>query len=218
MTFAWLSVMVTLLISHQFADDKTMPAMREMVKIVKSLEDFSVVKIEDAAAIRIVQGDSNQLYYGKLNNADADSTESEVIQEYLVRNDTLYIRNLRQGRYGSYTLEVNDLKHLIVLKSWEVDLVGFDQDSLSITSLNSKVMISKQSEFSYLCLKSGRKFDLVFSSPRNLALTQTDSRVELSGKVDKISGVVGNYAELIIPSKIGKLNLDTSENGKLTLK
>lgn len=79
-------------------------------------------------------------------------------------------------------------------------------------------MISRKSEFSSLHLKSGQKFDLAFSSASVLSLVLTDNQCELSGNVEQISGTIGNYAELIVPSKIGKLNLDTSENGKLKLK
>lgn len=45
-----------------------------------------------------------------------------------------------------------------------------------------------------------------------------DKKCEISGDGGKISGVIGNYAELIISAKVGHLDVNTSENGKLTLK
>ncbi|REG91566.1 hypothetical protein [Algoriphagus antarcticus] len=218
LTFAWLSVTAMLLISHQFADYDNIPGVRKVVTSKINLGDFSVVKIEQAAFLKIAPGYINQLDYDELTGADMKPPEVEAIQDYSVRNDTLFIRNLRRASNGNYTLRVNNLKKLIVFNAWEVDLEGFRQDSLSIISANSKLLISKKSKFSYLHLASLKKFDLKFSSADDFELRLSNGQCEVSGGVDQITGIVGNYAELIIPTKIGKLDIDTSENGKLTLK
>ncbi|MEB2778021.1 hypothetical protein SYJ56_22095 [Algoriphagus sp. D3-2-R+10] len=218
LTFAWVSIMASLLVSHQFADYGNIPGMRRVTTKTDPLDEFSAIKIEQAARLKIVQGDSNQLHYEELTGDGITPPEIEAIQDYSVRNDTLFIKNLRQGSNGGFKLEVSNLKHLMVYNTWEVDLGDFRQDSLVITYGNSKVLMSKKSELSYLHILSPQKFDLSLTSVKELDLILSGELCELSGSVNQISGIVGNYAELILPTKVGKMDIDTSENGKLTLK
>ncbi|TXD79247.1 hypothetical protein [Algoriphagus ratkowskyi] len=132
-----------------------------------------------------------------------------------MKNDTLFIKNLRNAINGGYTLRVGNLKHLIVKNVGEIDLVGFSQDSLLINSENSNVIISKNSEFSFLHLKSGPKFDLTFKSVKGFSLSLKESNCNVSGDIEEISGTIGNYAGLGIPRKTEKVDVDTSINGKL---
>lgn len=215
MTFAWLSIMASLLISHQFADYDNISAMGRMVTKTYALEQFSVVKIEQAARLKIVRADSSQLRYDELIGDGMKPPKPEAIRDYQVKNDTLFIRNLRQSSNGSHTLLVNKLKHLMVYNTWEVDLVCFSQDSLQITAENSNVTISKNSEFSYLYLKSGQKFNLELKSVKEFGMALSEANCNVFGDIEEISGTVGNYARLGIPRETGKVNVDTSINGKL---
>lgn len=215
LTFAWLSFIATLLISHQFADYDNIPGMRRVVKKVNPLEDFSVVKIEDVDALKIVPGDSNQLNYDELSGADIDSSEAEPTQNYRVGNDTLFITSLRRGRYEGYILRVNNMKQLIVDYGIEIDLAGFIQDSLRISATESNVTISKNSEFSYLHLKSGQKFDLTFKSVKEFGMALSEANCNVFGDIGEISGIVGNYAGLGIPRNLENVDVNTSTNGKL---
>lgn len=215
LTFAWLSLMASLLISHQFADYDKIPGMRRIVKKVNPLEDFTVVKIEDAVVLKIVPGDSNQLNYDELFGADIDSSEAGPSQNFSVRDDTLFIASLSRGHYEGYVLCVNNMRHLIVDNAAEIDLAGFNQDSLLITSENNNVTISKNSGFSYLYLKSGQKFDLTFKAVKEFGMALSEDNCNVFGDIEEISGTVGNYARLGIPRETGKVNVDTSINGKM---
>lgn len=215
--FAWLSFMATFLISHQFADYHNIPGMRRLVTKTDVLEPFSVVKIEQAAILQIVQGNKNQMHHDELVGEGISQSDLKNIQEYLVENDTLFIKNLRHGSNGTYKLEVANLHSIMVYNTWQLDLGDFRKDSLNITYGNSKVVMSKESQLSYLHILS-QKFDLSLTSVEEMELVLSGDRCELSGSVNQISGIVGNYAELILPTKVGKMDIDTSENGKLTIK
>lgn len=215
LTFAWLSIMASLLISHQFADYNNIPGMRRVVKTVISLEDFSVVKIDKAAVLRIIPGDSAKIRYDEITGDGFKPAKFDAIQNYDVKNDTLYIKNIHQASNGGYTLEVVDLKHLIVNNATEIDLAGFNQDSLRISATNSNVTISKNSEFSFLYLKSEPKFDLTFKAVKEFSLSLTEDNCNVFGEIEEISGTIGNYAGLGIPRKTEKVDVDTTINGKI---
>lgn len=180
------------------------------------LQDFSVIHIKEASTLRVFSGDTNQLEYDEVSGGKIKPPKTEQIQDFIVKNDTLFIKNLRNARNGGYTLRVSNLQHLIVKNTYNIDLIGFSQDSLFITSENSNVTISKNSEFSFLHLKSGPKFDLTFKSVKAFSLSQTEDNCNVFGDIEEISGTIGNYAGLDIPRKTEKVYVDTSENGKLT--
>jgi len=58
--------MVTLLISHRFADYDNIPGTRKVTNRVTSIDGFSVVKIDKADALRINPGDSAKVRYDEL--------------------------------------------------------------------------------------------------------------------------------------------------------
>ncbi|SMP07129.1 hypothetical protein SAMN06265367_101562 [Algoriphagus winogradskyi] len=215
MTIAWVSIMATLLISHQFADYNNIPGMRKVVKSETDLADFSVITIDEASRLQIVPSDSNRLDYEELIGEGLKPPKTEPIQDFIVENDTLFIKNLRNASNGGYTLRVKNLNYLIVRNTYSVDLIGFSQDSLLINSLNSNVTISKNSEFSFLYLKSEPKFDLTIKSAKEFSLSLTEDNCNVFGEIEEISGIIGNYAGLGIPRKTEKVDVDTSVNGKI---
>lgn len=216
LTFAWLSIIATLLISNQFADYNNIPGKRRVVKTETDLADFSVIKIDQASTFRILPADSNRLEYNELIGDGIKPPKGKPIQEYSVGNDTLFINNLRNVEHGGYTLKVRDLKHLIVSNATQVELVGFTQDSLTINSANSNVSISKNSEFSFLSIRSLPKFELDFSSVKGFSMFLTEDNCNVFGDIEEISGTIGNYAGLGIPRKTEIVNVDTSINGKIS--
>ncbi|SFT87980.1 hypothetical protein SAMN04489724_2518 [Algoriphagus locisalis] len=215
LTFAWLSIMASLLISHQFADYNNIPGKRRVVKTETALADFSVVIIEEATNLLIAPSDSNLLAYNELIGDGIEQPKTKPTHDLTVKNDTLYIRNIRNARNGNYTLLVGNLKHLIVNNTGNVNLIGFSQDSLLINSENSTVTISESSEFSFLHLKSEPKFDLTFKSVKEFSLSLTEDNCNVFGEIEEISGMIGNYAGLNIPRKTEKVDVDTSINGKI---
>lgn len=213
--FAWLSFMATLLISHQFADYHNIPGMRKVSHKISTLEKFSVVIIDKASEIRIIPGDSALLRYDEIAGEGFKPLESSPVQNFELRNDTLFVKNLNLENVEEVTLEVVGLKHLVVSNAAEIELIGFSQDSLTITSENSNVTISESSEFSFLHLKSAPKFDLVLKAMKEFSLSLTNDNCNVFGEIGEISGTVGNYARLGMPRETEQVDVDTSINGKL---
>lgn len=216
LTFAWMSVIASLLISHQFADYNNIPGKRRVIKTETDLANFSVVKIEQAGKLIISSLPRNRLRYERLVGEGIAIPETDPIEDYVVRNDTLFVKNLRQASDGNFLLEVKNLKHLIVNNTNQIHLSGFDQDLLLITTTNSKVAISQKSSFSYLNISSPGKLNLSFTSASDFSLLLDENKCRVSGEIMGISGIIRDNVELIIPSEVGKLDLDTSEYGKLT--
>ncbi|UZD24229.1 hypothetical protein PBT90_12620 [Algoriphagus halophytocola] len=210
LSFSWLSIISTMLISYEFMDDEP-----KIVKTENALADFSAINIDEVSTLQIVPGDSNRLEYNELIGDGIEQPKTKPTHDLTVKNDTLYIRNIRNARNGNYTLLVGNLKHLIVSNTGNVNLLGFSQDSLLINSENSTVNISESSEFSFLQLKSEPKFDLTLKSVKDLSMLLTDDKCNVLGEVEEISGTIGNYAELSISRKTEKVDIDTSNNGKI---
>ncbi|TXE10234.1 hypothetical protein [Algoriphagus aquimarinus] len=210
LSFAWLSIIAVMLISYELDDYEP-----KVVKIKTDLADFSVIKIEEASSLQIFPSDSNRLDYDELIGDGIKPPNTEPIQDFTVKNDTLFIKNLRNTSNGGYTLRVSNLQHLIVKNTYNIDLIGFSQDSLLITSENSNVTISKNSEFSFLYLKSEPKFDLTFKAVKEFSLSLTEDNCNVFGEIEEISGTIGNYAGLGIPRKTEKVDVDTTINGKI---
>jgi hypothetical protein len=216
LTFAWLSVMATLLISHQFADYNNIPGKRRVIKTETDLADFSVIKIEEAGTLIISSLPRNRMRYERLVGDGIAITETDPIQDYVVRNDTLFIKNLQQASDGHFLLEVENLKHLIVTNTKQIHLSNFDQDLLLITADNSKIAISQKSSFSYLNVSSPKILNLSFTSVSDFSLVLDENQCKVSGEIQEISGTIKNDVELIVPAEVGKLDVNTSETGKLT--
>ena len=218
LTFAWLSFISTLLISHQFAYYHTISAMQRVLKTESDLANFSVVTIEKARNLIIVSMPRNRLRYERLVGEGIPVPETDPIEDYVVRNDTLLVKNFTEASDGTFLLEVKNLKHLIVNNTSKINLVGFDQDLLLITAENSKVVISEKSNFSYLNVSSPEKLNLSFTSATDFSLELDDNQCKVSGVIKQISGTIRDNVELIIPSEVGKLDVSSTENGKVTIK
>jgi len=208
--------MASLLISHQFADYNNIPGMRRVVKTETDLADFSVVKIEQAGTLIISSLPRNRLRYERLVGEGIAISETDPIEDYVVRNDTLFVKNLQQASDGHFLLEVENLKHLIVTNTKQIHLSNFDQDLLLITADNSKVAISQKSSFSYLNVSSPGKLNLSFTSAKDFSLVLDESQCKVSGQIDGISGTIRDGIELIVPTEVGELDVNTSESGKVT--
>ncbi|MEB2780940.1 hypothetical protein U3A58_11095 [Algoriphagus sp. C2-6-M1] len=216
LTFAWLTIMASLLVSHQFADYNNIPGKRRVIKTETDLADFSVVKIEQAGTLIISSLPRNRLRYERLVGEGIAIPETDPIEDYVVRNDTLFVKNLRQASDGNFLLEVKNLKHLIVNNTNQIHLSGFDQDLLLITTTNSKVAISQKSSFSYLNVSSPEKINLSFTSASDFSLVVDEVKVKVSGDIKGMSGTIGDNIELIVPSEVGKMDVNTAKNSKIT--
>lgn len=208
--------MASLLISHQFADYNNIPGKRRVIKTETDLADFSVVKIEQAGTLIISSLPRNRLRYERLVGDGIAIPETDPIEDYVVRNDTLFVKNLRQASDGNFLLEVKNLKHLIVNNTNQIHLSGFDQDLLLITTTNSKVAISQKSSFSYLNVSSPEKMNLSFTSASDFSLVVDEVKVKVSGDIKGMSGTIGDNIELVVPSEVGKMDVNTARNSKIT--
>ncbi|WP_139229129.1 hypothetical protein [Algoriphagus aquimarinus] len=67
-------------------------------------------------------------------------------------------------------------------------------------------------------LYSPEKLNLSFTSATDFSLVLDENQCKVSGQIEGLSGTIRDNIELIVPSDIQKLDVNTSENGKLTLR
>jgi hypothetical protein len=227
LTIAWLSIMASLIVSSGFASKLLISKGIGTIKYTRIktdvrnettvLQDFSVIHIKEASSLRVFSGDSNQLEYDEVSGGNIKPPKTAAIQDFVVRNDTLFIKNLRNASNGGYTLRVSNLEHLIVNNTSSLELNGFAQDSLYIFSKNSKLTLN-DSEFAHLHFNSPPKYDLTFKLVKRFRFSLEENICNISGDFAEISGQIGNYTELYIPQETGKVDVKTSTNGKLLYK
>jgi|GEM_PF-671043 len=227
LTFAWLSIMASLIVSSGFAAKLLISKGFGSIKYTRIktdvrnettvLQDFSVIHIKEASNLRVFSGNTNQLEYDEVSGGDIKPPKTAAIQDFVVKNDTLFIKNLRNARNCGYTLKVSNLKYLIVNNTSSLELNDFSQDSLYIFSKNSNLTLN-DSEFAYLHFNTTPKYDLTFKSVKGFRLSLEENICNVSGDFAEISGQIGNYTELYVPKETGKVEVGTLTNGKLRYK
>jgi len=69
-----------------------------------------------------------------------------------------------------------------------------------------------------LNVSSPEKLNLSFTSATDFSLELDDNQCKVSGVIKQISGTIRDNVELIIPSEVGKLDVNITENGKIKIK
>ncbi|WP_439489667.1 hypothetical protein [Algoriphagus sp.] len=216
--FSWGSIIATLLISHQFADRENRPGVRRVVTKSEALEPFSVVVLNQIEGLKVARGDGNQLLFNEYFGGDVVQPAPEVVKEYTILNDTLFIQNLPRASNGDFRLEVAGLQGLVVTDSKGLDLGAFHQDSLRVYTDGSEVLLSRESDFSFFYLGFPDESSLIFTDTKGLKMNLKDKVCELSGDIGRISGELTGDSELHISAKVGQLDVKTSDGGKVILK
>ncbi len=182
------------------------------------MQDFSVIYIKEASNLQVFSGDTNQLEYDEISGGDIKPSKTEPIQDFIVKNDTLFIKNLRNASNGGYTLRVINLEHLIVNNTSNIELFGFKQDSLLITVEETNTLWVNNSKLSYMHFVSPEKFDLelISTDDLRLALFGDKNLCSVGGNIQSVSGKIGNYMKLSVPRKTEILDVDKSDNGKIS--
>jgi|AntRauMFilla1563_2_1112583.scaffolds.fasta_scaffold00864_10 hypothetical protein len=215
--FAWLALMGTLLISFKMSDQKGYWVVDKIETEVKELEEFSVVVIEEAGVLQIKNSDKNRFEYTYATGGDVKPPKNNPINEYQIRNDTLFIAHIQQASNGGFVLGVKDMKSISIKNSSEIEIVDFESDSLLVSSQNSKLKFTGSPSLDFLSLVSDDYFDLKFSELKGFGLTLRTNSLKLTGEIGPVSGKMGADSFLTIPQVVGKLAIDKPNTATISV-
>jgi hypothetical protein len=135
-----------------------------------------------------------------------------------------------QKKSGYFELKVSMLKSLVLEDVAEVSFKKFNQDSLRVISTSSSLVfqdsmrVSRETFSVFQDVKlgfldyTGTFSDLKVNVIPNLNIRLEATRAELGGDIQSISGWVGDRSILMLPNKVGKVNLEKSSSGQIQLK
>lgn len=221
--------MAALLISFRYSDQRGYSILKKIEKEEILLQEFEHVVIKNSGVLTITSSDTLKLTYFKVFT-DTGEIPEEPELSYRISNDTLFIDRLMQKESGYFVLKVSSLNSLVIEDVAEVSFNKFHQDSLKVISSQAKLVLedsmrvtSKESISVFRDVKlgfldyEGTLSDLKANMISNLNIRLEESQAELRGDIESISGWVGDRSFLMLPDKVGKLDLEKSNSGQIQL-
>ncbi len=216
--FAWASIMITLLVSFRYSILGSPYQFEKMETISwEIIGDFSVVSISDSWSVRLDGSEKGQIEYLRAffrkrpskNHGDPDPFIHEV------RNDTLFIKGMRQNPNGSFTIHVGVIKSVIIDQVSQVELLKMGLDSLKVISNDGELVLQKDHGVTHLDFVGGNDSKLQVAGIESLSLFLDRSKADLQLYLGGISGQVINRSEVTIPTRSGAMNLNKDKISKI---
>jgi hypothetical protein len=218
--FAWASIMVTLLVSFRYSLLGSAYQFEKMeTKTWEIAGEFSVVSVSDSWVVRLDGSKKGQIEYFKAffrnrpskNHGDPDPFIHEV------RNDTLFIKGMRQNPNGSFTIQVGDIKSVLIDQVSEVELLKMGLDSLKVISNAGELVLQKDHGLTHLDFVGGNNSKLQVAGIESLNLFLDRSKADLQLYLGGISGQVINRSEVTIPAQSGAMNLSKDKTSTIVV-
>lgn len=218
--FAWASIMVTLLVSFRYSLLGSAYQFEKMeTKTWEIAGDFSVVSISDSWAVRLDGSKKGQIEYFRAFFRDRPSKNHGDPDPFIheVRNDTLFIKGMRQNPNGSFTINVGAIKSLVVEQVSEVELLRMGLDSLKVISNAGELVLQKDHGVTHLDFVGGNNSELQVAGIESLNLFLDRSKADLQLYLGGISGQVINRSEVTIPAQSGAMNLSKDKTSTIVV-
>lgn len=212
--------MVTLLVSFRYS---VLRGASRIDKVeTKSWEikgDFSVVSIKDSWAVRLDGRKKGQIDYTKVYLSDKRDREygdpEPFIQE--VRNDTLFIKGMKQKPNGGFDIQVGGIKSVLIDQVSEVELLKMGLDSLKVISNAGELVLKKDHGVTHLDFVGGNNSELQVAGIESLNLFLDRSKADLQLYLGGISGKVINQSSVILPTQSGTMNLSKDKTSTIVV-
>ena len=218
--FAWVSIMATLLVSFRYSINASAYIFEKMeTKTWEIAGDFSVVSISDSWVVRLDGSKKGQIEYFRAFFRDRPSKNHGDPDPFIheVRNDTLFIKGMRQNPNGSFTIHVGAIKSLVIEQVSEVELLKMGLDSLKIVSNAGELVLQKDHGVTHLDFVGGNDSKLKVVGIESLNLFLDRSKADLQLYLGGISGQVINRSEVIIPAQSGEMNLSKDKTSTIVV-
>jgi hypothetical protein len=218
--FAWASIMVTLLVSFRYSLLGSAYQFEKMeTKTWEIAGNFSVVSISDSWAVRLDGSKKGQIEYFRAFFRDRPSKNHGDPNPFIheVRNDTLFIKGMRQNPNGSFTINVGAIKSLVIDQVSEVELLRMGLDSLKVISNAGELVLQKDHGVTHLDFVGGNNSKLQVAGIESLNLFLDRSKADLQLYLGGISGQVINRSEVTIPAQSGAMNLSKDKTSTIVV-
>lgn len=218
--FAWASIMVTLLVSFRYSLLGSAYQFEKMeTKTWEIAGEFSVVSVSDSWVVRLDGSKKGQIEYFKAFFRDRPSKNHGDPDPFIheVRNDTLFIKGMRQNPNGSFTIQVGDIKSVLIDQVSEVELLKMGLDSLKVISNAGELVLQKDHGVTHLDFVGGNNSKLQVASIESLNLFLDRSKADLQLYLGGISGQVINRSEVTIPAQSGAMNLSKDKTSTIVV-
>lgn len=218
--FAWASIMITLLVSFRYSILGSAYQFEKMeTKTWEIAGDFSVVSISDSWSVRLDGREKGQIEYFRAffrnrpskNHGDPDPFIHEV------RNDTLFIKGMKQNPNGSFTIKVGAIKSLVIEQVSEVELLKMGLDSLKVISNAGELVLQKDHGVTHLDFVGGNNSKLQVAGIESLSLFLDRSKADLQLYLGGISGQVINRSEVTLPAQSGAMSLSKDKTSTVAV-
>lgn len=208
--FAWASIMVTLLVSFRYTVLRGASFIEKIE--TKSWDingDFAVVSISDSWVVRLDGSKAGAIQYDRVftsHNRDKKYGDPESFT-YEVRNDTLFVKGMKQKPNGSFTIHVGKLKGVVLDQVSEARLRGMRQDTLWVQSSAGHLALEKDHGVAHLEFDGKNESRLQAIGLESLHLSLDFSKADIYKKLGSIHGKVINQSTVILPTQSGEMNL-----------
>ena len=218
--FAWASIMVTLLVSFRYSLLGSAYQFEKMeTKTWEIAGDFSVVSISDSWVVRIDGSKKGQIEYFKAFFRDRPSKNHGDPDPFIheVRNDTLFIKGMRQNPNGSFTINAGAIKSLVVDQVSEVELLKMGLDSLKVIFNAGELVLQKDHGVTHLDFVGGNNSKLQVAGIESLNLFLDRSKADLQFYLGGVSGKAINQSTVILPTQSGAMNLSKDKTSTIVV-
>ncbi|GMQ31589.1 hypothetical protein Aconfl_42340 [Algoriphagus confluentis] len=216
--FAWVSIMATLLVSFRYSELRGLSMIEKMeTKTWEIAGEFSVVSISDSWVTFLDGSAKGQIKYLKVltsHNRDVDFGDPDPFSQE-VRNDTLFIKGMRQKPNGNFSIQVAGIKSIIMDQVTEVRLRKMALDSLKVISTAGELVMEKDHGVKHLDFEGKNESSLLIEGIESLNLLLDQSKADLQLYLGGISGQVINRSEVTLPSQSGAMNLSKDKTSKI---
>lgn len=218
--FAWASIMVTLLVSFRYSLLGSAYQFEKMeTKTWEIAGEFSVVSVSDSWVVRLDGSKKGQIEYFKAFFRDRPSKNHGDPDPFIheVRNDTLFIKGMRQNPNGSFTINVGAIKSLLIGQVSEVELLKMGLDSLKVISNAGELVLQKDHGVTHLDFVGGNNSKLQVAGIESLNLFLDRSKADLQLYLGGISGKAINQSSVILPTQSGTMNLSKDKTSTIVV-
>ncbi|MCH7399665.1 hypothetical protein MM236_16830 [Belliella sp. DSM 107340] len=215
--FAWVSVVGSMFVSLYFSEKENAMRIETLIHQTPIEGGFSVVSIQDSGILTFKRGGESRVEYKKYLSESDVQDPSEDPDPYFteVRNDTLFIKELRIKELGTFTLCIDkDIKSIILNNVSELrSFDAINYDSLTVMATKSAFRLDNQHGVSFLNFNGNTDSRLSVVSIPNLEIYLDKSNAGISQYLGTVSGeLIGS--EVNLPSKTTEINIKKDENSR----
>jgi hypothetical protein len=177
----------------------------------EELGEFSVLHISGKSTLNLDKGDAFEIIRSYYPNG---SGETKI--DYYIQNDTCFVTRWERTGMNHAVMKVGNIDAVIVENKNHLFINDFNQDSLMVSLHTGKLETNhKLFRVGQLELTAHEGSYAMLQGVSHLHLVAEDSKVQVFGYLESVSGEIQNASRLELHKSVGKLDLVKSRDSKL---